>query len=244
MTVAGSGGHWRSIGPEVRRGQVHAAWGELDERPALAIIVGAERLQSGIGIEDAATVTEMIEFAIRQGGRERAPIFTFLFCRGHASELAEERAGLHCALAECLKSFVTARLLGHPLLCVLGGAAYGAAYLSLAAPSHRILAIRGTTVAPMAPRVLAAFRRLRGLRHDPDTPQNLAELIPEIRIVESIIRLPRVLTEELNAVRDTVESAVGRGGYLSVCLIPIPPIWRFGPINILACSCPDGAEGW
>jgi acetyl-CoA carboxylase alpha subunit len=199
-------GQWNPTTPEVRRGHVHAAWGELNRRPALAIVVGGERSPRGIGIADAAAVTSMVRFAVAQGGR--APIVTFLFCRGHDNDLAEERAGLPVALAECLKSLVAARLLGHPLLCVLGGGAYGAAYLSLAAPSHRILAIRGTTVAPMAPRVLAAFQRLRGIRNDPYTPQDLAQLIPEIRIVESVVRLPRVLNEEWSTARRTVRPVV------------------------------------
>lgn len=203
-------GQWKPATPEIRRGHVHAAWGQLNDRPALAIIVGGERSPRGIGIEDAAAVTSMIRYAVSQGGR--APIVTFLFCRGHDNDLAEERAGLPSALAECLKSLVAARLLGHPLLCVLGGGAYGAAYLSLAAPSHRILAIRGTTVAPMAPRVLAAFQRLRGIRNDPETPQNLAHLIPEIRIVESVVRLPRALNEEWTAARRTVRPIVRNTG--------------------------------
>jgi acetyl-CoA carboxylase alpha subunit len=137
-----------------------------------------------------------------------APIITFLFCRGHASTLADERAGLPRALAECLRGLVTARVMGHPLLCVLAGGAYGAAYLALAAPSHRILAIRGTAVAPMAPRVLAAFQRLRGIRAAADTPPDLARMIPEIRIVESVVRLPRVLAEELAVARRAAAAQV------------------------------------
>lgn len=206
-------GQWKPTTPEIRRGHVHAAWGELNRRPALAIIVGGERSPRGIGIEDAAAVATMVRFAVAQNGR--APIVTFLFCRGHDNDLAEERAGLPSALAECLKSLVTARLLGHPLLCVLGGGAYGAAYLSLAAPSHRILAIRGTSVAPMAPRVLAAFQRLRGIRNDPHTPQDLAQLIPEIRIVESVVRLPRALNEEWVAARRSVRPVVRATGHLA-----------------------------
>lgn len=207
-------GQWTPGTPEIRRGHVHAAWGELNRRPALVLIVGGERSPRGIGIEDAAAVTGMVRFAVAQPGR--APIVTFLFCRGHDNDLAEEQAGLPIALAECLKSLVAARLLGHPLLCVLGGGAYGAAYLSLAAPSHRILAIRGTTVAPMAPRVLAAFQRLRGIRNDPQTPQDLAQLIPEIRIVESVVRLPRALNEEWTAARRTVRPVLRQKGTLAI----------------------------
>ncbi len=204
-------GHWRPTEPVVRRGLVHAAWGRLDERPALGIIVGYERRRdSGVGIIEANAVSEMVRFAVRASGASPAPIFIFLFCQGHADDLYEEKSGLPCALAECVRSLMAARLLGHPLLCVLGGGAYGAAYLSLAAPCHRILALRGTTVAPMAPRVLAAFNRLRGLRRAPETPPDLAELIPEIRMVESVIRLPRVLGEELDAVLPMVSTRPGR----------------------------------
>jgi hypothetical protein len=115
--------------------------------------------------------------------------------------LADERAGLPRALAESLRGLIAARMRGHPLLCVLGGGAYGAAYLALAAPSHRVLAIRGTAVAPMAPRVLAAFQQLRGVRAAPATPPDLSRLIPELRMVESVVRLPRVLDEELAIAR-------------------------------------------
>jgi acetyl-CoA carboxylase alpha subunit len=153
----------------------------------------------------------MVRSAVKEGGRERAPILVFLFCRGHAHEIGQERAGLHVALAECMKSLVVAGLAGHPLLCILGGGAYGAAYLSLAAPCHRVLAIRGTTVAPMAPRVLAAFRQLKGAREGPETPQDLARLIPEIRIVESVVALPRVLREEVTCARRDVRARVDPG---------------------------------
>jgi hypothetical protein len=182
----------------------------------MCIIVGSERSAHGIGIEDAQTITETIRFAVRQSHGVRAPILTFLFCRAHVNDLHEERAGLHCALAECMKSFVTARLLGHPLLCTLGGGANGAAYQAHAAPSHPIHGIRGTMVAPMAPRVLTSFRRLRGIRDDPETPQNLAHLIPHLRIVESVVRLPRVLHEELEAVRRSARAQLGSSGRVTV----------------------------
>jgi acetyl-CoA carboxylase alpha subunit len=139
----------------------------------------------------------MVRFAAGRPGKERAPILIFVFCQGHAVDVEEERLGLHASLAECLRSLVAARLLGHPILSVRGGGAYGAAYLALAAPSHRILAIRGTTVAPMAPEVLTAFRRLKGLRQERETASDLAELIPEVTIVNSVVRLPRALHEAL-----------------------------------------------
>jgi malonate decarboxylase beta subunit len=208
-------GHWRPTGPFLRRAHVRAAWGELDGRPAMGIILGPERPQRGIGVEDAQAVAEMVRFAVRESWAAPAPIAMFLFCRGHSNDLYEERAGLPCALAECLRSLLVARLLGHPLLCMLGGGAYGAAYLSLAAPSHRILAIRGTSVAPMAPRVLAAFERLRGVRDAPETPPDLAHFIPEIRIVENIVHLPRVLHEELAAARAEAHPEVKRSSRLA-----------------------------
>jgi acetyl-CoA carboxylase alpha subunit len=182
----------------------------------MAIVVGPERSSRGIGIEEADAVTRAVGAVVSSRRRPRPPIVTFLFCRGHANELAEERAGLPAALAEALKSLVVARLVGHPLLCVLGGGAYGAAYLSLAAPSHRILAIRGTTVAPMAPKVLAAFRRLRGMRQASETPHDLAQLIPEIRLVESIVRLPRALNEEWTAATAAARAEVTRRAGLSI----------------------------
>jgi len=206
---------WRPTGPSIRVGHVHAAWGELAGHEVMAIIVGPERSHLGIGIEDAHAIVHAVQLAIERSRRAPAPIITFVFCRGHASELAAERAGLPRALAECLRSMVVARLLGHPLLCVLGGGAYGAAYLALAAPSHRVLAIRGTTVAPMAPRVLAAFQRLRGVRHDEHIPEDLARHVPEIRIVESVLRLPRVLGEELHAAE---EAARAEGRRPRLCL--------------------------
>jgi acetyl-CoA carboxylase beta subunit len=190
---------WQPAGPTFRFAHVHAAWGMLGGQPAMATIVGPERSVRGIGVADAHAVLQAIRYAVATA--PGAPIVTFLFCRGHASDLHEERAGLPRALGECLRGMVAARLAGHPLVCVLGGGAYGAAYLVFAAPSHRILAIRGTAIAPMAPRVLAAFQRLRGTRAAPETPADLAALIPEIRIVDSVVRLPRVLPEELEHAR-------------------------------------------
>ncbi|HVN86033.1 MAG TPA: biotin-independent malonate decarboxylase subunit gamma, partial [Candidatus Binatia bacterium] len=198
-------GHWRPTQPVLRRGLVHAAWGDLDGKPALGIIIGYEGARgAGVGIDEASAVVEMVRHAAIASHDAPAPILTFLFCQGHAIDVEQERHGLLGALAECLRSLVAARLLGHPLLCVLGGGAYGAAYLAFAAPSHRILAMKGTTVAPMAPKVLAAFRSLRGIREAPDTPADLAELIPDIRTVESVIRLPNALREELDALRGSL----------------------------------------
>ncbi len=55
-------GHWRPTGPFLRRAHVRAAWGELDGRPAMGIILGPERPQRGIGVEDAQAVTEMVRY--------------------------------------------------------------------------------------------------------------------------------------------------------------------------------------
>jgi acetyl-CoA carboxylase alpha subunit len=196
-------GRWQPSAPPERCGLVHTAWGLFDGRPMTGIIVGPERSSRGIGIEEAGAVVRAVRLAVARGSRARAPIAIFLFCRGHANDLAEERAGLPAALAECLRSLVLARLVGHPIVCVLGGGAYGAAFLALAAPSHRIVAMRGTSVAPMSPRVLAAFKRLRGIRESAETPQDLAKLIPEIRILESVVRLPAALGEEIDRARQT-----------------------------------------
>lgn len=192
-------GQWRTTAPSVRLGLVHAAWGELAGTRTLGIIVGPERSSHGIGVADAHAVLHAVHEAVRSA--PGAPIVTFLFCRGHASDLRQERAGLSRALAECLRGLVAARLAGHPLVCVLGGGAYGAAYLSIAAPSHRILAMQGTTIAPMAPRVLATFRELRQLHDAASDGDDLAALIPGIRIVESVVRLPRALADELATLR-------------------------------------------
>jgi len=53
--------------------------------------------------------------------------------------------------------------------------------------------------------VLATFRRLRALHDAAQTGGDLAALIPEIRIVESVVRLPRALGEEFAAVRRSGE---------------------------------------
>jgi malonate decarboxylase beta subunit len=189
---------WRPDGPSFRGGHVHAARGLLGSRPVMAVIVGPEQSQRGIGVEDADVILAAIGHAVRHD--PGAPIVTFLFCRGHASDVREERAGISRALAECLKGLVAARLAGHPLVCVLGGGAYGAAYLTLAAPSHRVLALRGTTVAPMAPRVLGAFQRMRGMRDDAGAPA-LAHLVPDIRMVEGVVRLHTELGDEIAGAR-------------------------------------------
>lgn len=194
-------GNWRLTGPEIREGLVHAAWGELRGEPALGIIVGPDPRGRGLSIEDAKGIAEALASAADRPGRTPPPIVTFVFCRGHENRIEEERSGLPVALAQCLRAYVAARLRGHPLVCVLGGGAYGAAYLSIAAPSHRVLAIRGTTVAPMAPRVLAAFQKMRGVRTAEETPRNLATLLPEIEIVENVVRLPRAVLQALDSAR-------------------------------------------
>jgi len=201
-------GQWKPTGPIQRCGLVHAALGTLAGRPALGFIVGPEQVRGGVGIEEAAVVTDMLRLATQRRQPERAAILTFLFCQGHAVDLTQERFGLHRALAECLRGMVAARLLGHPIVSVLGGGTYGAAYLALAAPSHRILAMRGTSVAPMAPQVLRAFQALRGAKAGQEPEAQLAELIPDIHMVESVIRLPRVLREELTTLLATVRPEV------------------------------------
>lgn len=201
-------GEWKTLAPSLRMGLVHAAWGELHGVRTLGIILGPERSPHGLGVADAHAVLRAVHEAVTTA--PGAPIVTFLFCRGHASDLRQERAGLPRALAECLRGLVAARLAGHPLLSVLGGGAYGAAYLSIAAPSHRVLALRGTAVAPMAPRVLAAFSALSEIRAAAASPGDLAALVPNIRLVDSVVRLPRALADELRAARSLAEPGLAR----------------------------------
>lgn len=206
-------GQWQPGEVVQRRGLVHAALGTLAGHPALGFIIGPEQARGrGVGLEEAAVVTDMLRHTVCQRSTNGAPILTFLFCQGHAVDTAQERFGLHRALAECLRAMVAARLLGHPIVSVLGGGTYGAAYLALAAPSHRILAMRGTSVAPMAPDVLRAFEALRGRKTTERDGAHLAELIPDIRIVESVIRLPRVLREELTKLVERGECDSGSVG--------------------------------
>lgn len=202
---------WQPGTPTFRGGHVHAARGLLGTLPVMAIIVGPEQSHRGIGVDDADVILQAVQHAVTHD--PGAPIVTFLFCRGHASDLHEERAGISRALAEALKGLLAARLAGHPLLCVLGGGAYGAAYLTLAAPSHRVLALRGTSVAPMAPRVLAAFQRLRGMRADAGTPPSLAELIPDVHLVDGIVRLHTVLAEDLAGARAEAGASAAVGEF-------------------------------
>jgi len=109
-------GHWHPTQPVLRRGLVHAAWGDLDGTPALGIIIGYEGARgAGVGIEEASAVVEMVRHAALTSPDAPAPILTFLFCQGHAIDIEQERHGLLGALAECLRSLVAARLLGHPL---------------------------------------------------------------------------------------------------------------------------------
>lgn len=189
---------WQPQESVVQAGLVQAAWGELAGTPALGIIVGpAADEHQGIGVVEAhAIVTKLVRcFALPSG--TKATILNFVFCQGHVVDLQQERMGLPRALGECLRAYVAAKLAGHTVMSVLGGGTYGAAYLALAAPSRRILAIRGTKVAPMAPAVLKAFQSFRRATSFPPTEQALAERIPEVEIVESIVRLPRVLKEVL-----------------------------------------------
>ncbi len=199
-------GLWDPSGTVQRAGLIHAALGTLGGQRALGLVIGSEASATkGIGIEEAAVVTDMLRLAVTESS-ERAAVLTFLFCQGHAFDVDQERFGLHRALAECLRAHTAARVLGYPSVAVLGGGTYGAAYLALAAPSHRILAMRGTSIAPMAPQVLRAFQSLRGAKSGHEAGNQLAELIPEIRIVESVIRLPRVLREELEGLLRTVQA--------------------------------------
>jgi malonate decarboxylase beta subunit len=196
-------GQWEPSAELERGGLVEAALGTLGGHKALSLIIGPERAEgSGIGIDEAALITEMIRRAMQLRG-EKATIAVFLFCQGHVVDVAQERFGLPRALAECLRAMVAARLRGHPIITVLGGGTYGAAYLALAAPSHRVLAMRGTSIAPMSPEVLRAFQTLRGAKAGHEPESQLAELIPEIRIVESVIRLPRTLREEMEKLRSS-----------------------------------------
>lgn len=192
-------GQWEPSGPSVRRPEAHAVWGKLGGRPCLGLLIGPAKNREELGVEATWVATRMLRLAAREGdaGSERAPVVTSLFCRSHASTADEERAGLPVALGSVLRSYCALRVLGHPLLCILGGGVYGAAYLCFAAPSHRIVALRGTTVAPMAPRLLEAFEKLRRLG-----PRRRAETdLPGVRIVDHPVRLPRILAEELEAAR-------------------------------------------
>jgi len=57
-------GQWKPTGPMQRAGLVHAAMGTLGPRPALGFIVGPEQTRGGgVGIEEAAVVTDMLRLA-------------------------------------------------------------------------------------------------------------------------------------------------------------------------------------
>ncbi len=200
-------GQWKPAGEVRRGGLIRAALGTLGSRPALSLLVGPEQGKGvGVGIEEAALVTEMLDAAVHLDG-EPAAVLSFVFCQGHVVDFTQERQGLHRALGECLRALVAARLRGHPLISTLGGGTYGAAYLAFAAPSHRVLAMQGTSVAPMAPDVLAAFQDLRGRKEGHDPVHHLAASIPEVRTVESVIRLPRVLRAELEGMIGPIDTA-------------------------------------
>lgn len=191
---------WQPTEPVAREGLVQAAWGRLAGRPALGIILGpAAEEGQGIGIVEATAIVQKLVRALELTPAEQAFVLNFVFCQGHVVDLDQERLGLPKVLAQCLRAYVAVRLAGHAIFSVLGGGTYGAAYAALAAPSHRILAIRGTKVAPMAPAVLRAFESLRGKKGFELGEQGLAEWIPDVRIVESIVRLPRALREEVEA---------------------------------------------
>lgn len=200
-------GQWEPSGPPRHHGLLQAAHGTLTGFPATALIVGPEESRGGgVGIEEVALATEMIHQSVARAGVRRGAIVNVLLCQGHAIDPTQERFGLPRVLAECLRASVAARLCGHPLLSVLGGGTYGAVYLALAAPSHRILALRGTSVAPMAPRVLRAFQGLKGATDEADAARQLAALIPEVHTVASVIRLPRVLQAELTELMSSVQT--------------------------------------
>lgn len=179
-------------------GLAQVAWGRLADREALGVIVEPQNSTvGGIGVEETALVLRHLARICVLPPGEHALILNCIFCQGHAADVAQEGLGLPRILAEGLRTMVAARLLQHRIVTVLGGGTYGAAYLVFAAPSHRILAIRGTRVAPMAPDLLRAFQRLKGKTDALDLRGELADLIPEVRVVESVLRLPRVLREEV-----------------------------------------------
>ncbi|GIW43055.1 MAG: hypothetical protein KatS3mg077_0337 [Candidatus Binatia bacterium] len=191
---------WRPTEPIVDAGLLQSAWGELSGEPACGIILGpAEDSYDGIGIIEIAAIVHQLQrtFFLPEGSK--ATIVNFVFCQGHVVDLEQERLGLPRVLAECLRTYVAVRCSGHRVLSVLGGGTYGAAYLALAAPSHRIFAIRGTKVAPMAPAVLRAFHASKGKVSADKLEQEPAEWIPEVVPVESVVRLPRVLRAAIHA---------------------------------------------
>lgn len=203
-------GQWHPEQEARRTPLLHAAIGRIGDHPALSMIIGPEQADGvGVGIEEAALVTEMLaEVTARPG--PPALILSFVFCQGHVVDFTQERFGLPRALAECLRSLVAARMRGHSIVTTLGGGTYGAAYLAFAAPSHRVLALRGTSVAPMAPEVLRAFQELRGRKPGHDMAAQLAERIPTVRTVESVIRLPRVLRAEIEGLLGTAAAPAPR----------------------------------
>ncbi|MCX8071569.1 MAG: hypothetical protein N3C12_03825 [Candidatus Binatia bacterium] len=201
-------GQWRPTEAVAHGGLVQAAWGILEELPALGIIVGpAADERGGIGIVEATTIVEKLRTCAGIAPPAHAIVANFVFCQGHIVDLKQERFGLPKVLAECLRAYVATRLSGHTIFTVLGGGTYGAAYLSLAAPSHRIFAIRGTQLAPMAPAVLKAFRSIRGTSSAARGEQAVAEWIPEVTLVDSVIRLPRVLKAALEELRKPKSSS-------------------------------------
>lgn len=191
-------GQWLPHTPIETAGLAQVGWGRLADREALGVIIGPEdSTVGGIGVEEIAVVLQHLERVSTLPAGDHALILNCIFCQGHAVDVAQERLGLPRILAECLRVLVAVRLLGHRIVTVLGGGTYGAAYLAFAAPSHRILAIRGTRIAPMAPDLLRAFQRLKGGTEAADPRGELADLIPEVRIVESVLRLPKALREEV-----------------------------------------------
>ncbi len=200
---------WKPFGEVAMAGLAQAAWGRLAERPALGVVLGpADGESHGVGIPEVALVLAELARVRDLPPEERALILNCIFCQGHAVDVGQEGSGLPRVLAECLRAYVAVRLLGHRIVSVLGGGTYGAAFLAFAAPSQRILAIRGTKVAPMAPELLRAFQRLKGKKEDREG-SNLAELIPEVRVVESVLRLPRALQEEVQRLEASAPVGVG-----------------------------------
>src|SRR5690606_25128553 len=84
-------GQWRPEGEVRRTPLVHAALGRIGDRSALSLIVGPEQAEGvGVGIEEAALVTEMVSRAAERDGPPAA-ILTFVFCQGHVVDFAQER---------------------------------------------------------------------------------------------------------------------------------------------------------
>ena len=195
-------------------GHVHAAWGELAGRAAMAMIVGPEHSHSGSGRGRARHLRAVQLAPSRRAARRRrssrsSSAAATPAARRRARRAAPRPGRVHARHGGGAAARPPARLCPRRrrLWRRLSGAG-----------AHPATASSRSAVRRSPPWPRGCWRRSSGSAasaHDEQTPEDLSRHVPEIRIVESVVRLPRVLGEELQAAH---EGAAAEERRVRLCL--------------------------